>query len=74
MTPFLDHKLADVRDLPDAMAREMRAAGTKKNFTTKNDLLKLSGMTEAIFRNIAIICFCADNMWLITNPASTATT
>jgi protein Tex len=39
--------------LPDAMAREMRAAGTKINFTTKNDLLKLPGMTEAIFRNIA---------------------
>jgi uncharacterized protein len=35
------------------MIKELVGRGSKRSFSSKNDLLKMPGMTEAIFRNIA---------------------
>jgi uncharacterized protein len=39
--------------LPESMIKELLSRGSKRSFSSKNDLLKMPGMTEAIFRNIA---------------------
>jgi uncharacterized protein len=39
--------------LPETLVHELQSWGQKKQFTCKNDLLKVPGMTEVIFRNIA---------------------
>ena len=39
--------------LPESMIKELVSRGSKRDFSSKNDLLKMPGMTEAIFRNIA---------------------
>jgi protein Tex len=39
--------------LPETMVHELQSSGQKKQFLCKNDLLKVPGMTEVIFRNIA---------------------
>jgi uncharacterized protein len=39
--------------LSESMIKELVSRGSKRSFTSKNDLLKLPEMTEAIFRNIA---------------------
>jgi uncharacterized protein len=39
--------------IPDAMVHELQSGGQKKQIASKNDLLKVAGMTEVIFRNIS---------------------
>ncbi len=39
--------------LPETMVAELQSSGQKKLITSKDDLLKVKGMTELIFRNIA---------------------
>lgn len=39
--------------LPETMLAELQSSGQKKLITCKDDLLKMQGMTELIFRNIA---------------------
>jgi uncharacterized protein len=39
--------------IPPALAQAIRSAEAKEPFTSKNDLLKVTGMTEVLFRNLA---------------------
>ena len=39
--------------LPETIVPELQSCGQKKLLTCKDDLLKLNGMTETVFRNIA---------------------
>jgi protein Tex len=51
-----DADLAAIRllpTLPEAMVQELLVSGQKKSLSCKDDLLKVRGMTEVIFRNIA---------------------
>ncbi|MBN2187901.1 MAG: S1 RNA-binding domain-containing protein [Chitinispirillaceae bacterium] len=39
--------------IPPVLAQAIRSAEAKEPFTSKNDLLKVTGMTEVLFRNLA---------------------
>ncbi len=49
--------------LPEQMIHDLQSGGQKKQFLSKNDLLKVPAMTEVIFRNISgyLLIPCSEN-------------